>query len=129
MILLSGARHSVDGAEHMINNQLLSHFNVVQAPMTPARLRIGTTDCKERRQAPARHPDHVVDRPTESLHRSTWTRCSASLDVSVRRLLREKFILGLFDNPYVDIDHAAPPLARPSSLPPEPMPSGKRTHC
>jgi beta-glucosidase len=29
------------------------------------------------------------------------------LDVSVGRLLREKFILGLFDNPYVDIDHAA----------------------
>lgn len=29
------------------------------------------------------------------------------LDVSVRRLLREKFILGLFDNPYVDPDHAA----------------------
>ncbi len=48
----------VESAEHMINNQLLSHFNVVRA-------------------------------------------------VSVRRLLREKFILGLFDNPYVDIDHAA----------------------
>jgi beta-glucosidase len=29
------------------------------------------------------------------------------IDVSVRRLLREKFILGLFDNPYVDPDHAA----------------------
>lgn len=29
------------------------------------------------------------------------------LDISVRRLLREKFILGLFDNPYVDPDHAA----------------------
>jgi beta-glucosidase len=29
------------------------------------------------------------------------------LDVSVRRLLREKFLLGLFDNPYVDPDHAA----------------------
>jgi beta-glucosidase len=29
------------------------------------------------------------------------------IDRSVRRLLREKFILGLFDNPYVDPDHAA----------------------
>ena len=29
------------------------------------------------------------------------------IDVSVRRLLREKFILGLFDDPYVDPDHAA----------------------
>ena len=29
------------------------------------------------------------------------------LDVSVRRLLREKFILGLFDDPYVDPDQAA----------------------
>jgi beta-glucosidase len=28
------------------------------------------------------------------------------IDISVRRLLREKFILGLFDNPYVDPDHA-----------------------
>lgn len=31
----------------------------------------------------------------------------ARIDLSVRRLLREKFILGLFDNPYVDPDHAA----------------------
>ena len=29
------------------------------------------------------------------------------IDVSVRRLLREKFILGLFDDPYLDPDHAA----------------------
>jgi beta-glucosidase len=29
------------------------------------------------------------------------------IDVSVRRLLREKFILGLFDAPYLDPDHAA----------------------
>jgi beta-glucosidase len=28
------------------------------------------------------------------------------IDVSVRRLLREKFVLGLFDDPYVDADHA-----------------------
>ncbi|KAI6084669.1 glycoside hydrolase family 3 protein [Hypoxylon rubiginosum] len=31
----------------------------------------------------------------------------ARLDVSVRRLLREKFVLGLFDNPYVDAAAAA----------------------
>jgi beta-glucosidase len=29
------------------------------------------------------------------------------IDVSVRRLLREKFVLGLFDDPYVDLDRAA----------------------
>jgi beta-glucosidase len=28
------------------------------------------------------------------------------IDVSVRRLLREKFVLGLFNDPYVDADHA-----------------------
>jgi beta-glucosidase len=28
------------------------------------------------------------------------------IDASIRRLLREKFILGLFDDPYVDPDHA-----------------------
>jgi beta-glucosidase len=50
------------------------------------------------------------------------------IDVSVRRLLREKFILGLFDEPYLDLDHAAT-LARPSSLPPEPAPNVGRTHC
>lgn len=31
----------------------------------------------------------------------------ARLDVSVRRLLREKFLLGLFDNPFVDAEAAA----------------------
>ncbi|WP_022893745.1 glycoside hydrolase family 3 protein [Agromyces subbeticus] len=30
----------------------------------------------------------------------------ARLDVSARRLLREKFVLGLFDNPYVDVERA-----------------------
>lgn len=30
----------------------------------------------------------------------------ARLDVSARRLLREKFVLGLFDHPYVDVDRA-----------------------
>jgi beta-glucosidase len=34
------------------------------------------------------------------------------IDVSVRRLLREKFVLGLFDNPYVDPDHAAITVGR-----------------
>ena len=34
------------------------------------------------------------------------------IDVSVRRLLREKFILGLFDDPYLDPDHAAVTVGR-----------------
>jgi beta-glucosidase len=34
------------------------------------------------------------------------------IDASVRRLLREKFVLGLFDNPYVDPDQAAPTVGR-----------------
>jgi beta-glucosidase len=35
------------------------------------------------------------------------------IDVSVRRLLREKFILGLFDDPYVDPDEAAVTVGKP----------------
>jgi beta-glucosidase len=34
------------------------------------------------------------------------------LDVSVRRLLREKFVLGLFDNPFVDVDAAVATVGR-----------------
>ncbi|KAK8041944.1 beta-glucosidase D [Apiospora rasikravindrae] len=34
------------------------------------------------------------------------TVAEARLDVSIRRLLREKFLLGLFDNPFVDADAA-----------------------
>lgn len=34
------------------------------------------------------------------------------IDVSVRRLLREKFRLGLFENPYVDVDRAATVVGR-----------------
>ncbi|MGN6126798.1 MAG: glycoside hydrolase family 3 protein [Humibacter sp.] len=34
------------------------------------------------------------------------------LDVSVRRLLREKFLLGLFDDPFVDEDHAETVVGR-----------------
>lgn len=30
----------------------------------------------------------------------------ARIDISVRRLIREKFVLGLFDNPFVDVDAA-----------------------
>ena len=30
----------------------------------------------------------------------------ARIDVSVRRLLREKFVMGLFDHPYIDPDLA-----------------------
>jgi beta-glucosidase len=35
------------------------------------------------------------------------------IDQSVRRLLRDKFILGLFDNPYVDVDAAEKILGKP----------------
>jgi beta-glucosidase len=35
------------------------------------------------------------------------------IDVSVRRLLREKFILGLFDDPYVDPDQAVVTVGKP----------------
>ena len=36
----------------------------------------------------------------------------ARLDQSVRRLLREKFVLGLFDQPYLDLDHAVATIGR-----------------
>ena len=35
------------------------------------------------------------------------------IDVSVRRLLREKFRLGLFDNPFVDVDAVVSVVGRP----------------
>jgi beta-glucosidase-like glycosyl hydrolase len=35
------------------------------------------------------------------------------INTSVRRLLREKFILGLFDNPFVDIDEAVATVGQP----------------
>jgi len=35
------------------------------------------------------------------------------IDISVRRLLRMKFIQGLFDNPYVDVDNAVRTIGRP----------------
>ncbi len=34
------------------------------------------------------------------------------LDQSVRRLLREKFVLGLFDQPFLDVDHAMGTIGR-----------------
>jgi beta-glucosidase len=37
----------------------------------------------------------------------------ARLDQSVRRLLRDKFILGLFDNPYVDAEEAEKIVGKP----------------
>jgi len=37
----------------------------------------------------------------------------ARVDQSVRRILREKFVLGLFDNPYLDPDHAEATVGRP----------------
>ena len=36
----------------------------------------------------------------------------ARIDVSVRRLLREKFVLGLFDAPPLDVDHALATIGR-----------------
>lgn len=36
----------------------------------------------------------------------------ARIDESVTRLLRQKFQLGLFDNPYVDVDHAMKTIGR-----------------
>jgi beta-glucosidase len=36
----------------------------------------------------------------------------ARIDESVRRLLREKFVLGLFDNPVLDLDHATATIGR-----------------
>jgi beta-glucosidase len=35
------------------------------------------------------------------------------LDVSARRLLREKFVLGLFDRPYIDVEHATRVVGSP----------------
>jgi beta-glucosidase len=35
------------------------------------------------------------------------------IDISVRRILREKFILGLFDNPFVDVDAAVSIVGNP----------------
>jgi beta-glucosidase len=37
----------------------------------------------------------------------------ARVDESVRRLLREKFVLGLFDEPFLDPDHAVATIGRP----------------
>ncbi|CZT25869.1 probable Probable beta-glucosidase C [Ramularia collo-cygni] len=37
----------------------------------------------------------------------------ARIDESVRRLLREKFVLGLFDNPFVDVEKAARVVGNP----------------
>jgi beta-glucosidase len=36
----------------------------------------------------------------------------ARIDESVRRLLREKFVLGLFDNPFLDLDRAVDTIGR-----------------
>ena len=36
----------------------------------------------------------------------------ARIDESVRRLLREKFVLGLFDQPFLDVDHAVATIGR-----------------
>jgi beta-glucosidase len=38
----------------------------------------------------------------------------ARIDESVRRILRDKFRLGLFDNPYVDVEHAKHVVGNPA---------------
>ena len=38
------------------------------------------------------------------------------IDQSVRRLLRQKFTLGLFDNPFVDLDNVGQVLGNPASI-------------
>jgi beta-glucosidase len=41
---------------------------------------------------------------------------AARIDQSVRRLLRQKFELGLFDNPFVDLDNVEKVLGNPASV-------------
>lgn len=47
---------------------------------------------------------------------SSWSApagsASARIDQSVRRLLRDKFVLGLFDQPFLDVDHAVATIGR-----------------
>lgn len=38
------------------------------------------------------------------------------IDVSVRRILREKFVLGLFENPFVDVEAAAAVVGTPEAI-------------
>lgn len=40
----------------------------------------------------------------------------SSIDKSVRRLLRQKFTLGLFDNPFVDLDKVGQVLGNPAAI-------------
>ncbi|MEV6348759.1 glycoside hydrolase family 3 N-terminal domain-containing protein [Actinoplanes sp. NPDC051851] len=49
--------------------------------------------------------EHCVDALVDLVKRGAVTE--ERIDRSARRLLREKFLLGLFDDPYVDEDHAA----------------------
>ena len=51
----------------------------------------------------------------------------ARIDESVRRLLREKFVLGLFDDPFLDLDRPSPPSDGTTSSPPVPRPSARRS--
>ena len=54
--------------------------------------------------------EHCVDRLVRLVRAGQVTE--ARLDESARRLLKEKFVLGLFDHPYVDEDAAATILGR-----------------
>ena len=53
--------------------------------------------------------------PARARRRARHARAGSArtrIDASVRRLLREKFVLGLFDQPYVDVDHAIATIGR-----------------
>ncbi|MDX2283795.1 MAG: glycoside hydrolase family 3 N-terminal domain-containing protein [Bacteroidia bacterium] len=51
-------------------------------------------------------PEHVVSLVQQG------KLSESRIDESVRRLLRQKFQLGLFDNPYVDVEHAVKTVGR-----------------
>jgi beta-glucosidase-like glycosyl hydrolase len=44
---------------------------------------------------------------------NTGVISESRIDISVRRLLREKFVLGLFENPFVDVDAAVQVVGNP----------------
>ena len=120
----------VESAEHMINNQLRSHFNVVRAAddastladwhnrlqglAASTRLGIPITLSTDQRNHFTEALGRAVALPLTSQYAGCCGRSSSSGSSTTRTLI-------LIMRP--------PPLARPSSLPPEPMPSGKRTHC
>jgi beta-glucosidase len=53
-------------------------------------------------------PEHVIELV------NSGQVSEARIDESVRRILRDKFRLGLFDNPYVDVEHAKHVVGNPA---------------